>query len=154
MHLTYATPTKGTVMRTSETLMAAARAIEERGWAQGVTDENPDPWGINGGPVCIEGAIMAATGERWHARVNECPAYDAVAQFLGEPRSYYSNGVDPFFARLYAWNDTPGRTKAEVIEVLKAAAIAELCKEKAAELDLRDAVNEAMAPALREPVLA
>lgn len=128
----------------SSILMQASRIIQERGWANG---SDADPWaGLTGQSVCAEGAIAAAMqldGLGYNRVVaNGCPAFTAVTKYLG------------FEDRLWAWNDAPGRTATEVINTLKAAAIVELCKEKTALLDMRDAVNEAMSSVTLEPVAA
>ena len=117
----------------SETLYRAADLIESRGWTKGgggdAEPEDFDPWGKGGdSPVCLEGAIFAAAGgdEWWQVSmvVNACPAGQAVRDYLG--MDSYSG---PSSARLYRFNDQRGRTAAEVIEVLRAAALIEAAKE-------------------------
>lgn len=112
-------------MRTSEVLNRAADLIEERGWTRGI---NGWRGGANG--LCLEGAIGAAAsipndgGER--LGLYACPAYWAVANYLDRdptPR------IVPIKDTLWAWNDTRDRTAAEVIEVLRAAAVIEAAKE-------------------------
>jgi hypothetical protein len=120
-------------VRTSEVLNRAADLIEQHGWTQ------REGWwgqpGVEG--VCLEGGIMAAMGldyndwreASWEDPEDEgydpirdgllpCPAYTAVREYLGvEPR------------RLYWWNDEPGRTREEVVEVLRTVAQLEADKE-------------------------
>lgn len=116
-------------MNTSEVLNRAADLIELRGWMHG------QGWneGEDGRPLCLEGAIMAALGvtvdpfdEESFITLSEfelCPAYRAVQGYLGTD------------VQLYRWNDafigSTRRTAAEVIEVLRAAAVIEQAKEAA-----------------------
>lgn len=114
-------------MKTSEVLYRAADLIEERGWGQGI-----DTWSKADGAVCVEGALMAvasiprAEGCQGPSRkaIETCPAYVAVVDYLA-----YSH---PDFG-LWFWNDSEDRSSAEVIEVLRAAAVIEAAKETADE---------------------
>lgn len=147
--------------RTSHQLMKAAHLIQEKGWDEGIHgwDEHVTPG------LCIEGALAAAAGIDWRTcNITEfmtCPAYRAVQEFLVEreqlpvTRMLATNvhGGTEDTDELWAWNDNAAEDQWDVINTLKAAAIVELAKEKNAEYDLRDAVNEAMAPAA-EPELA
>jgi hypothetical protein len=84
-----------------DVLLSAADYLEEHGWCQGV---NQKP----GGAVCPEQAILVAAGGDlaiWGAAINDLAAH------LKE----YS---------VTKWNDTRGRTKAEVIEAMRGAALA------------------------------
>jgi hypothetical protein len=112
-------------MPTSEVLDLAADKIQERGW---VTirdcDDFQDPWKGSGTGLCLEGGIMAAAGVVDSHEVLACPAYEAVWDYLTTDNRW---GVRR--NRLYDWNDTPGRTADEVIEVLRAAAMVERAKE-------------------------
>lgn len=115
---------------TAQTLNKAADLIEERGWGRGNVGMVVD------GPHCLEGAIQAAAGGstyvNWHAPLAQsdppigaerydyavpslCPATQAVKDYLAD------RGV----RRPFEWNDQKGRTAAEVIEVLRAAAAIE-----------------------------
>lgn len=113
-------------MLTSEVLDLAADLIEQRGWAKGTgwneTGER------EGAPLCLEGGIQAAMGlhtqpyaddpsEQWLADMKACPAYQAVKDYLNHPGT------------LYVWNDALGRTKDEVIAVLRGAAAVERVNE-------------------------
>jgi hypothetical protein len=110
----------------SETLNKAADLIEERGWTTG-----PDGWAHirrESEPLCLEGALMAASGMNRsdiHAFYTDCPAYDAVADYLDRdplPR------VAPISGALWQWNDSQNSAE-EVIEVLRAAAVIEEARE-------------------------
>lgn len=118
----------------SETLHKAADLIEKRGWRTGSWQPDGD------GPLCVEGAIAAAMGitDKVDAIVS-CPAKQAVREYLG---------VAPFI-----WNDRLKHQhtaafiaagdyihyesraiavgQAEVIEVLRAAAVIEESREAA-----------------------
>lgn len=126
-------------MLTSEVLDRAADEIERRGWVQG------SGWNLDsGGPTCLEGAI--ATVLEWDrdmpmsfGALSACPAGQAVRAYLdmnpkiGEAREWCTgSGAATACAPLFYWNDTPGRTAAEVIEVLRAAAMVERTREAAA----------------------
>lgn len=84
-----------------ETLLAAARYIEEHGWCQG-------SWSQPDGSVCLWGALRAIV--------------------VGDHGSFSREDWEPLAERLplgkfaAAWNDEPGRTEAEVIAALRAAA--------------------------------
>ena len=113
---------------TSEILNKAADLIEERGWVQGTG------WGRDTAALCLEGGIAAAAGivrTLGNGFIYQgCPAYDAVCSYLNRhprPRQY------PVLDSLWDWNDTPGRTAEEVIEVLRAAALIEQARETATE---------------------
>jgi hypothetical protein len=127
-----------TTVATSEVLNRAADLIEERGWVgrggQGWTDDA-------GSPLCIEGAISAAMGTAIYAyggftsAPNRCPAGLAVREHLGLGPYV---GVSTSRA-LFAWNDelrlvngefVSVRTQAEVVEVLRAAAVIEAAREQ------------------------
>lgn len=141
--------------KVSEVLDLAADEIQRRGWfsygmdAKGAV-RDPDshcPWGGGAGseaPVCLEGGIAAAAGiaipshavsvwdsnyERDKAidRIEECPAYLAVQRYLIETGRLWEDG------HLYAFNDSPHRSKDEVIAVLRAAAAVERAKEESLE---------------------
>jgi hypothetical protein len=107
-------------MRTLETyrlnLLKAADYIEEHGWCQNrpVT---------NDGRVCMTGAMLmvlcgtpylqAATSEAW---MLQREGYQAVLESLS---------VDPLVypIELAAWNDAEGRSKDEVVQALRYAAM-------------------------------
>jgi hypothetical protein len=134
-----------TEIPTSEVLNRAADLIEERGWTSGEGWEHE-----KGGPLCLEGGILAAIGGSFLAGDHYlCPAYQAV-------KSYLRDRTDkaPFM-----WNDylshervlaaiSRGETlvrdlddvraeadewaKAQVIEVLRACAVIEASREREA----------------------
>lgn len=113
-------------MPTSEVLHLAADAIEKRGWTRGGPEGSDDPWGLHGGPVCIEGAIQAASGVGHTPEFYFCPAYEAVIEHLD---LHPFPKVGPVMQGLWQWNDSRQRTSAEVIEVLRAAAAVEQARE-------------------------
>lgn len=114
-----------TTVATSEILNRAADLIEERGWTSGPRGMEVD------GPLCLEGAIGAVIGAEVigglrpfyaYSDVEACPAGTAVIAYLGEQHPDQ-------------WNDRPGRTATEVIEVLRAVAVIEAArKEERAEV--------------------
>lgn len=94
----------------ADALDKAAEVIETRGWFQGDLYANGEDDGACA--VCAWGALIVAKkagGDSEHSTMRERSAIRAVT------------GV----AALANWNDTPGRTKDEVIAVLRAAAEAE-----------------------------
>lgn len=127
-------------MNTSDVLNKAADLIEERGWVQG---PGWDWDGRGGTPLCLEGAIGAASGIRGadtHRPFNECDAGRAVRAYLDmtpniAPRIEWTAAPNLSNSPLYRWNDQWHRTAAEVIEVLRATAVIEAAREsEAAEL--------------------
>jgi hypothetical protein len=117
---------KGYPMNTSQTLNAAADLIQARGWGTQV-----DAWGGDG-PLCIEGALLAASGldRDAMARLWRTDAYRAVTDHLGLPLTggAYLEGCGNH--GLFLWNDAEGRTAAEVVEVLRACAMVEAARER------------------------
>ena len=141
-------------MHTSEVLDTAADLIEERGWLQG-----PGGWDgyvADNQRLCLEGGIMAALGitdERpgsLYGSGEVCPAYAAVASYLDKPERPGLSAEIPNDSWLWHWNDSEGRTAAEVIEVLRAAAVIEAAKEA----DERHARKVAAVRALHGPAAA
>lgn len=106
----------------ARTLNKAADLIEEHGWTQGAGG-----WG-DGSNLCLEGAIYAAMGGSiWteeyvdgERQLPKCRAYKAVVEFLE-----WTQGP------LYRWNDETGRTKEEVVAVLRATAFVTAAREEA-----------------------
>jgi hypothetical protein len=93
----------------SETLYRAADLIEERGWgglAPGVVYESS---------YCAGNAIFAS-GPNWAA------AQAVLIEHIGGKS----------IGDIWRWNDSPERTKAEVIEALRAAAVIAASRETAA----------------------
>lgn len=120
-------------MNTSEVLDRAADEIERRGWSQGTgwfprSDEST--------PVCAEGALRLACGfgggvgldGAWFDLASKRAACDALSAYLTdrfpECINQVTGAVIPF-----SWNDARSRTQAEVIEVLRAAAMVERTRE-------------------------
>lgn len=109
---------------TSEVLDLAADTIQRYGWGTG-----PNAWtNHDGAGYCLEGAIAAAmsltigTLFRGGSRLQECPAYQAVEEFLAEPE---------FKRQLWWFNDRVAKSEEDVIAVLRAAAAVERVKESA-----------------------
>src|SRR5437867_3333049 len=90
----------------SKLLLAAAAIIERQGWCQCFI-------GTFGGQLCIEGALNVARGREPIAMLegNEVTleALLRVNKAVG--------------ASAFHWNDTPGRTKDEVVAKLRAVAL-------------------------------
>jgi hypothetical protein len=85
----------------ADVLNGAADLIERDGWVQ-------RQFGVTNGPRCISGALLAI-----NKKVDpKHPAYRTVVTYLGLGDSYY----------LSWWNDAVGRTEAEVVTALRAAA--------------------------------
>jgi hypothetical protein len=87
-----------------DVLLAAARYIEEHGWHGGQSWDGGDK------AVCATDAIVEVepnTALRW-------AAHDRLIAYLGGRPAEYSV--------VWSWNDAPGRTEAEVLQALRAAA--------------------------------
>jgi hypothetical protein len=114
-------------MNTSEILNKAADILQVRGWAGGVGAAqgwHPNPAETT--PVCVEGALRLANGTDWRPEA----AVDALRDYL---RDLYPECINPHCAKgiiVFAWNDQPGRTESEVIEVLRACAVIEASRER------------------------
>ena len=96
-------------MKTSEVIRGARNVLFERGWTKHYLHNSA-------GNVCLRGALMQATAGRisWSVWDDISPAESIISGKL-------INGVN-----VAAWNNAPGRTFDEVIEVLdKAEKIAE-----------------------------
>jgi hypothetical protein len=125
-------------MKTSEVLYKAADLIEERGWTEGVGWRHED-----GGPLCLEGGILAAIGGSFDKGDHYgCPAYEAVRAYLGGPPFMWNDDLANrrVSAAIAAGecrmeNLTEVRAEAkewaknEVIATLRAAAVIEAAKE-------------------------
>lgn len=99
---------------TSEVLHLAADAIERDGWW------HPDRLARGKAqPLCASNAIVKAAG------VPYCGAHVALVAYLS------GTAAGPV-RTIFDWNDAPGRTAAEVIEVLRATAAIEASREDAA----------------------
>jgi hypothetical protein len=121
-------------MKTSEVLNRAADVIQRDGWYQGGYSPDADKamTTLVGRPVCALGAIHVAADEwlLWFEDLQcwaggRTPVTDVVAKILAR----HIDHPDLFIP---AWNDHEGRTAAEVIEALRAAAIIEAAREDAA----------------------
>lgn len=92
----------------------AAELLETKGWGQGLYVNE------GSGDMCLVGALRQAMCERLGLR--ELPV-DSVHWFT----AVRDTGVPRVVARgrrghLIVWNDTPGRTKEEVMDLLTSAA--------------------------------
>jgi len=114
-------------MPTSEVLNRAADLIEERGWGQG-----GGTWAACEGAICIDEAVARALG---FTGCNAFPSQGGIwPQDLDEtaPSVAIREYLDFHGYNLYHWNDSPGRTASEVIEVLRACAVIEASREREA----------------------
>lgn len=85
-------------MTVADALNAAADLIETKGWCQGFYTNDA-------GGMCIEGALIRAT---------EADERDSVGLFTNAAAAIIAHGKG-----FVAFNDTPGRTAAEVIGLLR-----------------------------------
>ena len=97
----------------------AADYIEKNGWSTGF-----DSW-VSSGPRCVEGALFAALDIDLNRAVsvtvlsfslNDCPLGNTIREYIAATDTRYVND------QLCGWNDTPGRTKDEVLDTLRGAA--------------------------------
>lgn len=96
-------------MRTYEILYRAADHIDSRGWWQDL-------------PSCTSVGTCAANAIRWAAGADTQAVFAArfvLAKYLGLDNATMLRTLDA----VIAWNDTPGRTRAEVVAALRAAAV-------------------------------
>lgn len=103
--LTYATPATDRangISGVSETLRGARKFIEEHGWTQG------DLQGPNGG-FCLMGSVIGHESTQFGGQGRNIPS--EALQYLGQACSVAATDLD-------SWNDTPGRTKEEVLAAL------------------------------------
>ena len=105
-------------MKISETLYKAAEHIEVHGWYQGYFWPHEglgDPPYTQGDPCCALGAISVV--EDSDPVQHDTPAMRELADYLG--------AKDPLggSAPVAEWNDTPLRTKEEVLAALRGAAL-------------------------------
>ena len=97
-------------MQTSEVLNKAADLIERKGWWHSGIPNNDGH--------CASNAILHVED----LSTSDLSAHEALWTHL--------DGTSP--TDIFAWNDAPERTAAEVIEVLRACAVIEAAKENAA----------------------
>ena len=90
------------ITKTARVLLAAADLIERDGWVQGITRCHAGR--------CMIGAVSDAAP----ARFDLWPAIERINETLGRPFA------DP--ATVAYWNDAPGRTRDEVVALLRQAA--------------------------------
>lgn len=97
-------------MTPAEVLDGAADYIEEYGWTQG-SESSSAP----GCPTCAGIAIDVAAKDGDDVHPAWFAAMDFLCRVIGTPG-------DPGAASVIEWNDTPGRTQAEVVTTLRTAA--------------------------------
>lgn len=99
-------------MTPREVLLKAA-ALVERGWCQGhyALDDHGNPALVedDASCFCAEGAIIAA------GRTDSGSDFMETVRVLGRAIGVHES-------KIIAWNDAPGRTQAEVVAALRAAA--------------------------------
>ncbi len=88
----------------ADVLNAAADLIERDGWCQGRFIG-----GVDGRERCVSQAIFDAT-----------LAGPGTVLVFHDARTVFANRIDA--DTTWAWNDTPGRTRVEVVAALRAAA--------------------------------
>jgi len=103
----------------SNILNRAALLIEEKGWQQGSVEPVPQE--------CLATALEHSFREKEYSIVDFNYAREALSRILQIPRDTLKLPGDPldvpYWGRhLMEWNDTPGRTKTEVLESLQSAA--------------------------------
>ena len=127
----------------SETLNRAADVLQVRGWTQ-ATPEIPNYWFPNAcesTPVCVQGAIRAATGmyqDQPFSLVGHHDHAEAKAwlvEYLTSTRPELINPLSGYVIP-FDWNDRSGRTVEEVIEVLRAAAATAEARESDGQMEL------------------
>ena len=96
-------------MNEHEVLVKARNLLDRDGWTQG-------RFGDVGGPYCARGALVVAAGAPRPATVppsRHCGALNSAYHLLQLIVGVETIGAD--------WNDTPGRTKEEVLAAFDAA---------------------------------
>ena len=92
--------------------LEAANLLEKKGWCQKRATLD--------GKVCMGEALYKAT---FSTELSSSEHYFAVNKHEREKWKSVNNALSKFIGRdVVGWNDTPGRTKAEVIEKLREAA--------------------------------
>ena len=129
-------------MTIADTLRRAADIIDTHGWVQGEMVSNEG--------VCAMGAILLGSGE-WdlcHMPYCDRPALvrrDGEWRALGQPeREACQAASDHLGGSLPIWNDEAGRTKEQVVVLLRAAAD----QADASTLPLEPVPSEVLEPAL------
>jgi hypothetical protein len=113
----------------SETLNRAADVLQVRGWTR-ATREIENYWfpkACETTPVCVQGAIRAGAGlytDTDGPLGRHDDARDAKAWLVEYLTTTRPESINPLSGTVipFGWNDEPGRTVEEVIEVLRAAA--------------------------------
>ncbi len=99
--------------QTAADLRAAADVLERDGWLQG-------DYGTRHGPKCLAGAVnhVVNGGGSVDDLGGACELEDRAADAVQSVAALLGQG----YADITRWNDAPGRTAAEVIAALRAAA--------------------------------
>lgn len=120
-------------MKPSEALDKAVEIIERDGWIQGEYYRTPRPVqdheenarldeeARRSAPCCQRGAVIRALTGTWKS-INEISGADSETMLRAHGYCRQLTGGHPI-----EWNDAPGRTKEEVVDMLKRAA--ELARE-------------------------
>jgi hypothetical protein len=106
-------------MNTSEILTTAADLIESHGWHAGPLPDDPSGWGNRSDGFSIVGAVYNADG--CHPDAHE--AFTVLDGLIEAPQDWYlapSTSWKRFDCG--AWEEIPGRTRAEVVSKLREAA--------------------------------
>lgn len=111
-HAPESTPAEKSV---ADVLRHAALIIEERGWCQNKV-------GVSGGPVCAIGAIKEADPATGVDAINWTRRLAWKAMTFAERALRLPKQRNGLYRPLSFFNDTPGRTAAEVVAALRAAA--------------------------------
>ena len=104
----------------SDILNRAIGLVNENGWQQGEV--------LTSSKVCLTTAIERAWQEKKYSLVDFNYAREAISKILKVPREPQLLPSDPlavpYWGRHFMeWNDAPGRTREQVTDTLKAAAI-------------------------------
>ena len=123
----------------SEQLEQAADLIEQHGWGKGEDSWYPDADrdGYPSGGLCIEGALLAVTGDQFGvSNLIACPLYDAVYEYLLKHDERWVGAVcnqlfaeEVYLPRLFVWNDDYA-SEQEVLDALRGAAKEQRMKEE------------------------
>lgn len=91
----------------AKALQQAAKLIEEKGWIQGSYGDH-----VHG--FCSIGALGTVTDHETY--------YPATQVLAGAVPEEFCPQLKPSIQRIIEWNDTPGRTRSEVVQLFRKAA--------------------------------
>lgn len=90
------------------------RDLIEKGWTQGKFEKRPFPFMKT--KYCLVGAVKESV------KRNPGPGYQEVYDALDDQITYsFTSPLDRMWGGPIGWNDRPGRTKGEVIELINDA---------------------------------